>query len=60
MHVFDFSPMNESLRTWVSLQALNGKWAPRRPKARMHSFKDKSDLLISAPSSPEKDIFHND
>ena len=37
MHVREFSPMKESRRTCVSLLALNGKWAPRRPSARIHS-----------------------
>ncbi len=52
MHVFDFSPINESRKTCVNLDARNGKCAPLRPRARMHSFKAKSDLLISAPSIP--------
>ena len=54
MQVFDFSPMKESRRTCVSFEALNGKWPPFRPSARMHSFSAKSDLLISAPSIPVK------
>ena len=37
-------------RTCVSLLARNGVWAPRRPRARMHSLSARSDLLISAPS----------
>ncbi len=53
MHVFDFSPMKESLRTCVSLLALKGRWPPLRPRARMHSFNANSDLLISAPSIPD-------
>lgn len=55
MQVFDFSPMKLSLNTCVNLLALNGKCVPLRPKARMHSFKANSDLLISAPSIPGKD-----
>ena len=53
MHVLDFSPMNESRSTCVSLDALKGRWAPLRPNARMHSFRASRDLLISAPSIPE-------
>ena len=52
MQVLDFSPMNESRRTWVNLDALNGKWLPLRPKARMHSLSASNDLFISAPSMP--------
>ena len=52
IHVFDFSPMNESRSTWVSLLARNGRWAPFLPSALMHSFKARRDLLISAPSIP--------
>lgn len=37
MHVREFSPMKESLRTWVSLLALNGVWGLLRPRALMHS-----------------------
>lgn len=37
MHVRDFSPMKESRKTWVSLLARNGRWAPLRPSARIHS-----------------------
>lgn len=44
--------MNESLKTWVSLLARNGKWAPFRPRALIHSFRARRDLLISAPSIP--------
>jgi hypothetical protein len=50
MQVLAFSPMKESLRTWVSLLALNGRWAPLRPKALIHSLRARRDLLISAPS----------
>lgn len=53
MQVFDFSPMKESRKTCVSFEALKGRWAPLRPKARMHSFSARSDLLISAPSMPK-------
>lgn len=52
MQVFDFSPINESRKTCVSFDARNGRCAPLRPRARMHSFKASSDLLISAPSIP--------
>ena len=52
MQVLDFSPMNESLSTWVSLLARNGRWAPFLPKALMHSLRANNDLLISAPSMP--------
>ena len=37
MHVREFSPMKESLRTCVSLLALNGVWGLLRPSALMHS-----------------------
>merc|ERR1719427_116121 len=50
MHVLALSPINESLKTWVSLLALNGRWAPFLPRALMHSFRARRDLLISAPS----------
>ena len=44
----------ESLSTIVSLDARNGTCTPGIPlffasKAQMHSFKARSDLLISAP-----------
>ena len=52
MQVFDFSPMNESRKTCVNFDARKGKWAPFRPRARMHSFSANNDLLISAPSIP--------
>ena len=52
MQVLDFSPMKESRKTWVNFDARKGKWAPFRPRARMHSFSANSDLLISAPSIP--------
>ena len=54
MQVFDFSPMNESLSTCVSLLALNGRCPPFLPRARMHSFNANNDLLISAPSIPAR------
>lgn len=44
--------MNESRKTCVNFDARNGKWAPLRPRARIHSFNAKRDLLISAPSIP--------
>lgn len=50
MQVREFSPMKESRSTWVNLLARKGKWAPLRPRARMHSFKARRLLLISAPS----------
>ena len=50
MQVLAFSPMKESLSTWVNLLALNGRWAPFLPRALMHSFNARRDLLISAPS----------
>lgn len=37
MHVREFSPIKESLRTWVSLLALNGVWGLLRPRALIHS-----------------------
>ena len=43
-------PVNESFRTCVSLEPLNGKCFLSKSKARMHSFSAKRDLLISAPS----------
>lgn len=52
MQVLDFSPIKESRKTCVNLEARKGKWAPLRPSARMHSFKANNDLLISAPSIP--------
>ena len=39
IHVLDLSPMKESLNTWVNLLALNGRCAPFRPSARIHSCK---------------------
>lgn len=38
MQVREFSPIKESLRTWVSLLALNGVWGLFRPRALMHSW----------------------
>lgn len=52
MQVFDLSPINESRKTCVNLLALNGRCAPFLPRARIHSFRASSDLLISAPSIP--------
>ena len=43
-------PVNESFRTCVSLEPLNGKCFLSRSRARIHSFSAKRDLLISAPS----------
>ena len=45
-------PMKESLRTYVSLLPLNGRWFffPAWSRARMHSFNASKLLLISAPS----------
>lgn len=45
-----FSEINESRKTMVSLDALNGTWPDLESKARMHSFNARRDLLISAPS----------
>lgn len=58
MQVLLLSPMKESLSTWVSLEARKGRWAPLRPRARMHSFRASRDLLISAPSIPGKTTIH--
>lgn len=44
MHVREFSPMKESLRTWVSLLALNGVWALLRPRALIHSWNTETDV----------------
>lgn len=52
MQVLLLSPMKESRSTWVSFEARNGRWAPRLPSARMHSFNASNDLLISALSMP--------
>lgn len=41
MHVREFSPMKESLRTCVSLLALNGVCGLFRPRALMHSLIEK-------------------
>mmetsp|Transcript_1253 Transcript_1253/g.2380 ORF Transcript_1253/g.2380 Transcript_1253/m.2380 type:complete len:234 (-) Transcript_1253:962-1663(-) len=43
-------PTNESFRTWVSLDARKGRCPFLSLIARMHSFRAKRDLLISAPS----------
>jgi hypothetical protein len=43
-------PTKESFRTKVSLLPLKGVWFLLRSKARIHSFKARRDLLISAPS----------
>jgi hypothetical protein len=43
-------PVRESFKTWVSLLPLKGVCFFSRSRARMHSFKARSDLLISAPS----------
>lgn len=45
MHVREFSPIKESLRTWVSLLALNGVWGLLRPRALIHSWNNKRDIL---------------
>ena len=42
IHVRDFSPMKESRKTWVNLLARNGRWAPLRPSARIHSCKNRT------------------
>ncbi len=55
--IFDFSDLEtkESLRTKVSLDALNGTWVSEpfflASKALMHSFNASKLLLISAPSA---------
>ena len=43
-------PTKESLSTWVSFEPRNGVCFLSKSRARMHSFKARSDLLISAPS----------
>lgn len=43
-------PTKESLRTIVSLDPRKGVWPLPWSSARMHSFKESSDLFISAPS----------
>jgi hypothetical protein len=43
-------PVNESLRTCVSLLPRKGVCFLSRSRALMHSFRARSDLLISAPS----------
>lgn len=48
MHVREFSPMKESLRTWVSLLALNGVWGLLRPRALIHSLNEKSEDTMYA------------
>ena len=55
MQVFDFSPINESRRTCVSFEALNGRCPPFLPRALMHSLSARRDLLISAPSIPKNE-----
>lgn len=44
MHVLEFSPMKESLSTWVNLLALNGVWGLFRPRARIHSCRKTEQL----------------
>ena len=44
-------PINESLSTMVSLDALKGICAPLLSIARMHSLSANKLLFISAPSS---------
>ncbi len=43
-------PTNESFRTIVNLLPLNGVWPFPWSSALIHYFKDRSDLLIYAPS----------
>lgn len=43
-------PTNESFNTYVNLLPRNGVCVLLRSKARIHSLRAKSDLLISAPS----------
>ncbi|KAL3220190.1 hypothetical protein MRX96_030013 [Rhipicephalus microplus] len=45
MQVREFSPMKKYLRTCNSLLARNGRWAPRRLNALMHSFMGKPALV---------------
>lgn len=49
MTVLQF-PTNESFKTKVSLLPLNGVWFLFWSRALIHSFRARSDLLISAPS----------
>lgn len=49
-------PINESLRTSVSLLPLKGMWPWSLSRALMHSFKASKLLLISAPSILQKFI----
>lgn len=48
MHVHEFSPMKESLKTWVSLLALNGVWGLLRPRALIHSCNHKDRNMDSS------------
>ena len=54
IHVLEWLPTNESLRTWVSLLCLNGVWRWSWSRARMHSFSWKCNyqqwLFISLSS----------
>lgn len=43
MHVLEFSPMKESLSTWVSLLARNGVWGLFLPSARIHSCRQRQE-----------------
>lgn len=47
----DYVLMKESLKTMVSLEALNGIWLLCESNALMHSLRARRLLLISAPSS---------
>ena len=52
MTIFDACElMKESLRTMVSLDALNGMWLLLLSRALIHSLRASKLLLISAPSS---------
>ena len=47
-------PVNASRSTCVSFEPRKGTWAPAAPPesmARMHSLRQRSDLLMSAPSA---------
>ena len=60
MTVRQFPPVKESFKTYVSLLPLNGRCFFAWSRARIHSFRAKRDLLISAPSTllclPESDV----
>ena len=49
---------NTNKNTCVSLLARKGVWVLRRPSARIHSFKARRLLLISAPSILQRKLEH--